>query len=149
MERQRARIVGRVAGTGGGALLLGASFAPWTGHGAGSTIALVRIADLILSGAIDTWVPRGAGLVVYAIPLGGALLLLGTGLERTVGVLVGGAGLVLAVLGAALATLALGQLPRSGLGLGALAAGAGIGLGLVSLIAGLRARRTPAPPGRP
>lgn len=149
MDRQRARIVGRAAGTGGGVLLLGASFAPWTGHGAGSSIALVRIADLILSGAIDTWVPRGAGLVVYAIPLGGALLLLGTGLERTAGALVAGAGLVLAVAGGALATLALGQLPRSGLGPGALAAGAGIGLGLVSLVGSIRTRPDPDPPAAP
>ncbi len=137
------RIVGRVAGTLGGVLLLGASFAPWTDRGAGSSIALVRIADLILSGAIDAWVPRGAGLVVYAIPLGGALLLLGTGLERTVGALVAATGLVLAVLGAALATLALGQLPRSGLGPGAWASGAGIGLGLIAVVAGVRAHRAP------
>lgn len=140
MAGQRVRIVGRVAGTLGGLLLLGASFAPWTDRGAGSSIALVRIADLILSGAIDAWVPRGAGLVVYAIPLGGALLLLGTGLERTIGTVVAAIGLVLAVLGAALATLALGQLPRSGLGLGALASGAGIALGLVAVVAGTRTR---------
>lgn len=134
-REQTPRLVGHLAGTLGGALLLGASFAPWTSRGAGSSIALVRIADLVLSGAIDTWVPRGAGLVVYAIPLGGALLLLGTGLGRTAGALVSATGVLLALLGAGLALLALDRLDRTGLGLGALAAGTGIILGLVALAA--------------
>lgn len=135
----RALLAARAAGTGGGALLLAASLAPWSGRGAGSSVALVRIADLVLSGAIDAWVPRWAGLVVYAIPLGGALLLLGTGLGQRAGLLVGSAGVGLSALGTALALGALDRLDRTGLGPGALAAGAGVALGAVAVAAAARA----------
>lgn len=127
----------------GGALLLGATFAPWSGRGAGSAIALVRIADLVLSGAVDAWVPRATGLVVYAIPLGGALLLLGAGLGRRAGTLVAAAGVVLALAGTVLALTALDRLDRTGLGPGAVVALAGIGVGGLS-VALARAGRGPS-----
>jgi len=137
---QGALVTARAAGTLGGALLLGASLLPWSGRGAGSSIALVRIADLVLSGVVDAWVPRWAGLVVYAIPLGGALLLLGTGLGQRAGALVGAAGVGLGVVGAALAGVALGRLDRAGLGPGALAAAAGLALGVMAVVASARTR---------
>jgi hypothetical protein len=117
------------AGIGGLLLLLGTAL-PWSGRGAGSRIALVDVADLILSGRLDAWAPRPLGLVVYAIPLGGALLMVGAGLGGRVGRAVSVAAVVLATLGLVLARSALQRAGAEGWGAGAVLSVAGIALGV-------------------
>jgi hypothetical protein len=133
--------VSLAAGSAGGLLLVAATFLPWSDRGAGSAIALRRIADLVLSGAVDAFVPRWAGLVIYLIPLGGALVLIGAGLGARLGVGLGAAGVGLAVTGTALALIALDRLPRSGVGGGTVAACAGAMLGTLGVGAGWYAHR--------
>jgi hypothetical protein len=130
-----------VSGAVGGVLLLGSTFLPWAGEGAGSAIALRRVGDLVLSGTVDALVPRWAGVTVYLIPLGGAVLLVGTGLGGRVGSAVGGVGVALAAAGTGLALTALDRLPRSGVGGGTVAACAGAMLGTLGAGAGWLAHR--------
>jgi hypothetical protein len=138
------------AGSAGGLLLLAATFLPWSDQGAGSAISLRRIADLVLSGTVDAFVPRWAGLGIYLIPFGGALVLIGTGLGDRIGLAIGVAGIVLAVTGTALALTALDRLPRSGVGGGTVAACAGAMLGTLGVGAGWYAHRNrPAGPTTP
>ena len=132
------------AGSLGGLLLLGSTFLPWSTRGAGSAIALRRIADMVLAGTVDALVPRWAGLAVYLIPLGGALLLVGTGLGGRVGLVVGVVALLLALAGTSLAVLALDRLPRTGVGGGTVAACCGAMLGTLGVGAGWQAHRSPA-----
>lgn len=143
VDPSRAHRASLACGGLGGGLLLASTFLPWSGRGAGSAIALRRVADLVLSGTVDAFVPRWAGLTVYLIPLGGALVLIGTGLGGRVGVGTGAAGLVLAGAGTALALLALDRLPRAGVGGGTVAACAGAMLGSLGIGAGWHAHRTP------
>ncbi|QYG93099.1 hypothetical protein HC251_12070 [Iamia sp. SCSIO 61187] len=130
-----------VSGAVGGVLLLGSTFLPWSREGAGSAIALRRIGDLVLSGTVDALVPRWAGVTVYLIPLGGAVLLVGTGLGGRVGSVIGAVGVALAAAGTALALAALDRLPRSGVGGGTVAACAGAMLGTLGAGAGWHAHR--------
>lgn len=139
----RTQAASLAAGSLGGLLLLASTFLPWSDRGAGSAIALRRIADLVLAGTVDAFVPRWAGLTVYLIPLGGALVLVGTGLGGRAGTGVGGAGVVLAAAGTALALTALDRLPRAGVGGGTVAACAGAMLGMLGVGAGWHARRNP------
>lgn len=139
----RAQSASLASGSLGGALLLASTFLPWSDRGAGSAIALRRVADLVLSGTVDAFVPRWAGLTVYVIPLGGALVLVGTGLGGRLGVGTGAAGVVLAAAGTALAVTALDRLPRTGVGGGTVAACAGAMLGLLGVGAGWHAHRNP------
>lgn len=120
-------------GSVGGLLLLAAAFLPWSGQGAGSTIALRRIGDLVLAGTVDAWVPRWAGAVVYCVPLGGAVLLIGTGLGRRAGAAVAATGVVLAAAGTVVCLSALGRLAATGVGGGTVAALAGAMLGTVGV----------------
>lgn len=137
----RAQVASLTAGSAGGVLLLASTLLPWSDRGAGSTIALRRVADLVLSGTVDALVPRWAGLTVYLIPFGGALVLIGTGLGGRLGVGVSAVGLVLALAGTAVAVTALDRLPRSGVGGGTVAACAGAMLGTLGLGAGWQAHR--------
>ncbi len=137
----RAEAASLAVGSLGGVLLLASTFLPWSDRGAGSAIALRRIADLVLAGTVDAFVPRWAGLAVYLIPLGGALVLIGTGLGGRLGIGIGVAGIVLAVAGTALALVALDRLPRTGVGGGTVAACAGAMLGSLGVGAGWFAQR--------
>lgn len=137
----RAHAVSLAAGSAGGLLLLAATFLPWSDRGAGSAIALRRIADLVLAGTVDAFVPRWAGVAVYLIPLGGALVLIGTGLGDRLGVGVGATGVVLSAAGTTVAVVALDRLPRSGVGGGTVAACAGAMLGTLGVGAGWKAHR--------
>lgn len=151
---RHAHAVSLAAGSAGGVLLLASTFLPWSDRGAGSAIALRRVADLVLSGTVDALVPRWAGLAIYCIPLGGALLLVGTGLGGRIGPLVALAGVVVALVGTAVAVTALGRLPRTGVGGGTVAAAAGAMLGTLGVGAGWHALRripriVPDPRGAP
>lgn len=139
----RAQSASLACGSLGGVLLLASTFLPWSDRGAGSAIALRRVADLVLSGTVDAFVPRWAGLTVYLIPLGGALVLVGTGLGGRLGVGTGATGVALAAAGTALALTALDRLPRTGVGGGTVAACAGAMLGLLGVGAGWHAHRNP------
>lgn len=128
----------------GGVLLLISTFVPWSRHGAGSTIALRRVADLVLSGRVDAVVPRAAGLVVYAVPLGGALLLIAAGLGGRSAPAVAAVGALLGLAGTALAALAL--LDRTEVGGGTALATSGAILGILGLVLAVRGRRrSPVP----
>ena len=124
-----------------------AAAVPWSGRGAGATIALHRVGDLILSGALDAWVPRGAGLAVYAVPLGGALLLVGAGWGGRRGAALSAVAVVLAAAGTALVVAALDRLGRSGSGPGLVLAVAGTVLGAAAAVA--RRGRRPGAAGSP
>ncbi len=136
-----ARTASQAIGALGGALLLTAAAAPWAERGAGSTIALHRVGDLILSGAVDAWAPPWAGLAVYTVPLAGALLLVGAGLGGRVGPAVSGGAVVLAVAGTILVVGALDQVGRAGVGPGPVLAGAGALLGTAAVGLGMAAPR--------
>lgn len=137
----RAPVASLAAGSAGGTLLLASTFLPWSGRGAGSAIALRRVADLVLAGTVDAFAPRWAGLAIYCIPLGGALVLVGTGLGGRLGPVVGLVGIVLAGAGTALAVSALDRLPRTGVGGGTVAACTGAMLGSLGVGAGWHAHR--------
>lgn len=59
----------------GGLALLCSTFLPWTASGLGSSQAGHELADLVVSGTVAAWVDRWTGVVLYAVPLAGALLL--------------------------------------------------------------------------
>lgn len=124
----------------GGLALLGATALPWSTAGFGSTISLLRLADLVVSGTARAWVPRGLGLIVYLIPLGGALVLIGSGLGRRRGLLVGALGVGGAAVGTLAALLSLAGLGRLGLGAGPALAIGGLAAATVGLLLG-RPRR--------
>ncbi len=122
------------AGLGGLLLLVGTAL-PWSGRGAGSRIALVEIADLLLSGRLDAWAPPPVGLVVYAVPFGGALLLVGAGLGGRAGRVLSVVAVLLATTGLVLARAALARAGAEGWGPGATVSALGIALGTVATLA--------------
>lgn len=66
----------------GGALLVVAAFLPWVSRGAGSTVPLREIGDLLLAdrfGVVPTWL----GVLPYTVPLAGAVAIVAAGLRRT------------------------------------------------------------------
>lgn len=137
--RPTARTASHLLGAGGGALLLGATFVPWTARGAGSTVPTRDLADLVLAGTVAAWAPRWSGLVVYLIPAGGALLLIGTGMGPRVGTGLAALGSLLALVITIVAAWALARGNRPNVGPGTvLAAGGGV-LGLAAVVASARA----------
>jgi hypothetical protein len=132
------------AGVAGLLLLVGTGLR-WSGTGAGSRIALVEVADLLLSGRLDSWAPRPLGLVVYAVPLGGALLLVGAGLGGRAGRALSLAAVGLAAVGTLLARAALTEAGAEGWGPGAVVAVVGVVLGAAATLG--RPSDAPAPPG--
>lgn len=149
MDDRGPRPVALVTGSLGGLLLLAAALLPWSTRGAGSTIALRRIGDLVLAGTVDAWVPRWAGLAVYLVPLGGALVLVGTGLGRRAGGALAAGGVVLAVVGTAVCLSALDRLSATGVGGGTVAAVSGAMLGTVGVGTTWTGRRSPRRPTGP
>ena len=119
----------------GGLLLLVATALPWADRGAGSRIALVDVADLLLSGRLESWAPRALGLVVYAVPLGGALLLIGAGLGGRAGRALAAASLAIAAAGLVLARAALAEAGARGWGPGAVVAVLGLVVGATATAA--------------
>lgn len=147
-----ARSASRAAGAGGGGLLLVASVVPWSGRGAGSTIALHRVGDLILSGTVDAWASRWVGLVVYAVPLSGALLLVGAGLGRRRGAALSAVASIGGILATGVVLATLDRVGRAGTstGSGAILALAGSVLGATAAVLGAVGQTVPdAPRGDP
>ena len=124
--------VGRVLIPLGGCLAVASAFVPWIGQGAGSTVALHDLGDLVLGGTVSSMIPRWVGLAAYLIPALGAAIVLLAGLHgrparRAVVALTA----VLAVLVVAAIVLPLARDRRPDLGqllaaLGVLAIGAGL-----------------------
>jgi hypothetical protein len=131
----RRTVLAQVGAGLGGLLLLVGTALPWSGRGAGSRLALVEVADLVLSGRLDAWAPRALGLVVYAVPLGGAVLLVGAGLGGRTGRLLSVAAVVLAATGLLLARAALTRAGAEGWGPGAVLSVVGIALGAAAILA--------------
>ena len=77
MERGQGR---RLVQLLGGALLVASMFAGWVDRGAGSSMALHAIGDLLLEGTLSATASRWFGVVVYLIPVSGAALMLGAGM---------------------------------------------------------------------
>lgn len=119
-----------------GAVLLGWSvLLPWAARGSGSSIAARRLGDLVLSGTVDAWVPPWLGVLVYLVPAGGALLLVGCGLGGRIGLLASALGLLCA---GSVIVGALGAIPARNLldvGTGARLAYGGLLAGAVSTAA--------------
>ena len=140
--RTAARIVAAI----GAVLVALAAFGTWTTHGVGSAINGQELADLLLTGTVDTWVPRWVGGVFYLIPLAGACVLLGLGLGGRVGgtvIVVAG---TVAVVVSSLVVAALDGRPLSQPGSGARCLWAGMVLWLIAVVlvgtAQFTARRT-------
>jgi hypothetical protein len=107
--------------TAGALLALAALAGPVASHGPGSTLTGWALVSLTVSGGLDAWIPWWAGIVLAAVPLGGGLVLLGTGLgDRAEGPLVA-AGVGLAAAGVACTAAALGGAPLVRPGAGGLA----------------------------
>jgi hypothetical protein len=70
----------RLAAVPGGALLVLSVLGPLTSTGPASSAPAHHVADLILSGDVERWMPRWLGLAVYAVSLAGAGVLIGAGL---------------------------------------------------------------------
>jgi hypothetical protein len=73
--------VGRVLVPSGEAAVVAASFLPWVDRGAGSTLALHDLGDLLLGGAVSSVVPRWIGAIAYVIPACAAFAVLAAGIE--------------------------------------------------------------------
>ncbi|MGI8938097.1 MAG: hypothetical protein ACR2JF_07785 [Iamia sp.] len=147
-----ARSASRASAALGGLLLLVATAMPWSGRGAGSSIALHRVGDLILSGAVDAWASRWIGLVVYAVPLSGALLLVGAGLGGRRGAALSAVAAAGGLAASGLVVDTLDRVGRSGTGPGTVLAVTGAALGVVAALLGVLGRSGPRehpihPPG--
>jgi hypothetical protein len=65
----------------GGLLLVASLFLTWAGRGAGSSMSLRELGDFALGGSVSTVVGRWVGLLAYVIPLAGAAIVVGAGIE--------------------------------------------------------------------
>lgn len=64
----------------GGLAIVASMFLPWVDRGGGSTVPLRSLGDLVLAGDLGGRAPRWLGLVVYLIPLTGAITIVADGL---------------------------------------------------------------------
>lgn len=107
--------------TAGALLALAALTGPLASQGTGSTLTGWALVSLAVSGGLDAWIPWWAGLALATVPLGGGLVLLGTGLgDRAEAPLVA-AGIGLAAIGVVCTAVALGGAPLVRPGLGGIA----------------------------
>jgi hypothetical protein len=65
----------------GGLAIVASAFLPWVAHGAGSSLDLHDLGDLVLGGDVSAVVPRWVGLAAYVIPVIGALLIVTAAVE--------------------------------------------------------------------
>ncbi len=91
-----------------GGLLLGASaLFPWSHHGVGSAISVVNFGNLALSGEIASSVPMWVGVFMYCIPLGGGVIIVGSGIKGLAGKILQILGTILGVSSASILTFVL------------------------------------------
>ncbi len=69
----------------GGLLIVGSMFLHWAGRGTGSALTLGELGDLALGGQASAAASRWTGIVVYLIPISGALIVVGSGIRGPVG----------------------------------------------------------------
>ena len=124
-----------MTGAIGGLALVGSTFLAWPASGAGSGLAAHRLADVLISEAVDPWIPRWWGLAVYVVPAGGAVVMLTSGLELGIAPVLKAVALVFAALVTILTVVAMPTRHTLDLGPGALVALVGLGFGLVSVLA--------------
>jgi hypothetical protein len=124
-----------VTGAIGGLALVASTFLAWPADGAGSGLAAHRLADLLMSEAVDPWMPRWWGLFVYVVPAGGAVVMLTSGLEIGIAPVLKAVALTLAAVVTILTVVAMPNRDTLDLGPGALVALSGLGFGLVSVLA--------------
>lgn len=136
-----ARALAPVAVAAGGLLLVASFTQPWTSSGLASSLSGRALADLLLRGTVGRFVPRWAGLGLYLLPVGGGLLLLGTGLGGRVGRRLAWVGVAVAAVAGVLVAGALGWRPITRLS----AAIALVVAGLVLAAGGLLAERRVRP----
>jgi len=84
----------------GGLAIVASMFLPWVDRGGGSTVPLRSLGDVVLAGDLGDRAPPWVGLIVYLIPLAGALVVLADGL--------GARGRLLGVSALTVATLLVG-----------------------------------------
>jgi hypothetical protein len=131
-----------VTGAVGGLALVASTFLAWPADGVGSGLAAHRLADVLMSEAVDPWIPRWWGLAVYVVPVSGAMVMVTSGLGVGFAPILKAIALTVAAIVTVLTVIAL---PTFDLGPGALVALLGLGLGLVSVLAD----RHPAAPRSP
>jgi hypothetical protein len=131
-----------LTGAVGGLALVASTFLPWPADGAGSGLAAHRLADVLMSEAVDPWIPRWWGLAVYVVPVSGAVVMVSSGLDAGVAPVLKAIALTVAAVVTVLTVIAL---PTLDLGPGALVALLGVGFGIVSVLADRHAAapRTP------
>lgn len=117
----------------GGLAVVASAFASWVDRGAGSTVALHELGDLLLGGTVARVVPRWAGVVPYLIPAAGAVVVAAAGVHgRAARRVVVAAVVVLAVLVAVAIALPVARHVRPALGQAV--AGAGVALASLGLV---------------
>jgi hypothetical protein len=124
-----------VTGAIGGLALVASTFLAWPANGAGSGLAAHRLADVLMSEAVDPWLPRWWGLAVYVVPASGAAVMLTSGLEIAIAPRLKAIALALAAIVTILTVVAMPTRHTLDLGPGALVALAGLGLGVLSVLA--------------
>jgi hypothetical protein len=82
----------------GGLLLVASLFLTWAGRGAGSSMSLRELGDFTLGGSVSSVVDRWVGLLAYVIPLAGAAIVIGAGIESRVGSIVSRVAIVIATI---------------------------------------------------
>jgi hypothetical protein len=124
-----------ITGAIGGLALVASTFLAWPASGAGSGLAAHRLADVLMSEAVDPWMPRWWGLAVYVVPAAGAVVMLTSGLEVGIAPVLKAVALVVAAIVTIATVVALPTRHTLDLGPGALVALAGLGFGLLSVLA--------------
>jgi len=121
-----------ITGAIGGLALVASTFLAWPADGAGSGLAAHRLADVLMSEAVDPWIPRWWGLAVYVVPVSGAVVMVTSGLDVGFAPVLKAVALIVAAVVTVLTVIALPSLDP---GPGALVALLGLGFGAVSVLA--------------
>jgi len=124
-----------ITGAIGGLALVASTFLAWPANGAGSGLAAHRLADVLMSEAVDPWIPRWWGLAVYVVPVSGAVVMVTSGLEIGLAPVLKALALALAAVVTVLTVVALPTRHTLDLGPGALVALLGLGFGVFSVLA--------------
>lgn len=116
-------------------LLFASAFGPWPSHGTGSTLSGHALGDLLLRGTISPWAPRWAGLVLYVVPLCGAVSLLAIAVGGRIGRWISMVTLGSALIAEVAVSAALHWVPMRSPGWGAFVSQVGLAAGLAGPVA--------------